>query len=185
MSSETNSQRRLAVQMNNEAVYQIASGENSKAIENLTFALNECKQILARERRLETEQTILTLDQCMVQSEEFHYHEGKGVKDCNIYGQGIYIPFDVSLDSHSNVMISTILIFNLALAQQTLESSPNKNKLTQAARLYDLVFHIQRDGQLRDNVYFMLATINNLGVVYRQLGTRKLAANALNSSCQF
>lgn len=170
--------RHLAIQKNNDAVRHIASGENALAIQNLTFALNECKLVMESEMQLKTQQENLTLDQCMEYSEEIHEPENARGKDFDIYGQGIYIPLELSLDSNSNVMISAMIIFNLALAQQLLDSKPDSKciKLVQAAKLYDLVFHLQRDGRLRDNVYFMLATVNNLGVAYEQLGNTEAAS---------
>lgn len=169
--------QRLVIQKNNEAVYQISSGKFPEAIENLTSALNACRQYMGEECQLESERPITSLDQCMTHSEATHFPEDKGRNGSYVYRQGIYIPIEVAQERQSSVMVSTILIFNLALAQQLPEANPvsKQSKLIKAARLYDLAFNMQREEQLGDNIYFALATVNNLGVIYQQLEEKEAA----------
>lgn len=77
-------------------------------------------------------------------------------------------------------MVSTMIIFNLALAEQLagsniVDTSRKQAKLIKATQLYDLAFNMQQVEQLEDNVYFTLVTINNLGVIYQQLGDLEAA----------
>jgi hypothetical protein len=109
-----------------------------------------------------------------------------------IYCKGIRIePMSTSTSSSSScssssgtqrrmVIYSTIIIFNLALAfhLSTLDtsSSPQKHKnktsarLTKALKLYELALTLQEQERIKGNVFFTLATVNNMGVIQRSIG---------------
>lgn len=179
MNSANNYQQKLAIRMNNEGVRRITSGEIPQAIKNLTFALNMCKESMGYESNFETEHCTMSLDQIMERSEAMYSPDNLRTKKCYLYHQAIYIPVEVSYEYHLNLPVSTIIIFNLALAQQLAETHSNRecNPLIKAARLYNLAFNMQREELRGDNIYFTLATVNNLGVIYRQLGDETAANN--------
>ena len=79
------------------------------------------------------------------------------------------------------VICSTIIIFNLALAFHlstltTTSSSSHKSKnkhvarLTKAFKLYELALTLQEQEQIKGNVFFTLATVNNMGIIQRSIG---------------
>lgn len=182
MNTSLTSLQRLAAQKNNEAVLQLSAGVMVDAIKNFTLALNISRQCMGDDHGDETEQegSAVSLDQYMACSEEIPSLESQDSDCCYVHRQGIPIPLDAASGYYSCVMMSSVIIYNLALAQQLSCSSPdtrrNPAKLIKAARLYDLAFNMQRnDENLGDNVCFTLAIVNNLGVVYRELGDLEAA----------
>lgn len=99
-----------------------------------------------------------------------------------IYCKAIQIEQRITCSSSSAqrrmVIYSTIIIFNLALAfhLSTITKSPqssHKNKLarlTKALKLYELALSLQEQEQIKGNVFFTLATVNNMGVIQRSIG---------------
>jgi tetratricopeptide (TPR) repeat protein len=167
-----------AIQHNNTAVSLVAAGEYNTAIQELSFALKAYKQVLSGTKGI-PHPVKTSLDQCMA-------HSFAGAADCPkeaclvndqhyMYGHAIRIPLDIESTMHhqASVMVSSMVIFNLALAHHLSALASNiqhqSKKLHKAATLYELAYNSQCDAQLENNVLFTMAAANNLGLIYHQL----------------
>jgi hypothetical protein len=95
-----------------------------------------------------------------------------------MYKQVIRIPVNVESHYRAAVMVSSMIIFNLALAHQ-LPSMVRDNRetaLRKAAKLYELSFKMQRDEFFDSNTMFTLAIVNNLGPIHHQLDDKETAS---------
>jgi tetratricopeptide (TPR) repeat protein len=182
------SQQKNAIQQNNDAASLVAAGEYNTAAQEFSFALKTCQQVIV-EANDEIPQPVKTnLDQCMVQS-------GLALADCRkeacrvidndqqyIYRQAIHIPLDIESTYQASVIVSSVIIFNVALAHHlsalaTSDKKHQSKKLRKAATLYEMAYDLQgRNAQLENNVMFTMATMNNLGVIYQQLDDRETAS---------
>jgi hypothetical protein len=205
----TNSSIQQAIELNSQAVALIANRSFEAAIHTLTDALLASKKILhdsvdeadmvASARR--------SLDQCMIPSKQENRvdsnssHLGDADSDSDadecvkqeeqgkhfyVYRRAIRIPISIKEATfESSVLISVIIMFNLALAHQLMAleiinkqqaSFNGENLLRKAAKLYGLAFNLQRDEGMENTILFTLATINNLGAIYQCLN-ESAAAN--------
>jgi hypothetical protein len=76
------------------------------------------------------------------------------------------MPANIGTSYNEIVFVSCIVIFNLAIAYHLQGDSES---LVRALKLYELSFNLQRDQQFDNNILFILATINNLGSIHKQL----------------
>eukprot|EP00980_Cylindrotheca_fusiformis_P011625 scaffold2747_cov104-Cylindrotheca_fusiformis.AAC.15 len=97
-----------------------------------------------------------------------------------VYSKGIRIPPIHAEDyKQSLVTVASIVIFNLALAHHLMvDDDPahvlkNEHCYVKALRLYALALNIQdKGGAFGANVVFILAVLNNSGVIYNSLNRR-------------
>ena len=85
------------------------------------------------------------------------------------------------------VVLSTIVVFNMALAFQ-LSANGSGKRLRKSLRLYDLAYNLQRTEQLVGCGLFTMATLNNLGLIHKQLRNNEacqLCFNRLLSATMF
>ncbi len=174
-------QQHNAIQQNNAAASLIAAGEYNTAIQELSFALKVYKQVMTEVKNEITQPVKTSLDQCMVQSLAVAGCRKSCLVNDNdqyMYQHAVRIPVDIESTSQSSAMVSSLIIFNSALAHHlSAMASGNRQspKLLRAAKLYELAFILQRDAQLDNNVLFTLAAFTNLGVVHHQLENKETA----------
>ena len=167
-----------AIQQNNLAVSLIAAGDFDAAINHLSNALKTYKQVVPdADEHDHPAATNCSLDECMAQSaakaksvsmdeeENVHY----------MYQQAIHIPLNIEFSYQSTIMVSVMIIFNLALANQlsAVGSNKSQSQLKKATKLYELAFNLQRDENFANNVFFSMATVNNIGLIYHKLNDRE------------
>ena len=185
-----------AIRLNNHAAMHINSGMFEIAISTLAAALKASRQILdngAADRKEKDD--IFTLDQCILSAQQderrlsCNYQNQEDESDSGdvmyqrqqykegptfLFRRAIEIPtsLDEANDYGSSVMISVIIIFNLALAHQQagiVGDEICKAKLNKAAKLYELAYSLQREESMEGTALFTMATINNLGMIYDSL----------------
>jgi hypothetical protein len=167
-----------AVELNNTCVGLIASGDYKRAFALLSNALKITKQCMAIETaqdRFPHRRSTASLDMCIVHTPS----ECLSPEDGNehyMHRQAICIPPSVLLEPQSQqdvpVLLSAVIIFNLALLHQLSaqqDGEKRRAQLTQAAQLYTLLHELQRSDHFENNVLFVMATMNNLGLVHAQL----------------
>jgi hypothetical protein len=184
-----------AIELNNQAVSLIADRSFEAAIHTLTNALLASKQLLHDSVDEDVAMVSVTrsLDQCMSpckqQSEVANYGHLDDADECTkqedqgehfyVYSHVIRIPISIKESTfESSVLISVIIMFNLALAHQLMmletinkqqPPSNGENILKKAVKLYELAFNLQRDQGMENTTLFTLATINNLGLIHQCL----------------
>jgi tetratricopeptide (TPR) repeat protein len=180
-------QQQNAIQQNNDAASLIAAGEYNTAIQELSFALKAYKQVMTEEIDHEIIQPVKTsLDQYMVQSlavadcpKACHYANDNEDRHF-MYRQAIHIVPHQNIESNyqASAMVSSMIIFNVALAHHLSALASKKHQSTKfhkAATLYQLAVNLQHAAQLENNLIFTMAAVNNLGVIYHQLEDKETA----------
>lgn len=99
-----------------------------------------------------------------------------------VYRTGILMPPSLAFDKDRDSLMSSIFLFNLALAHQLrAETTSNDAErrhslLSKALKIYELAFKMQeRGGYFNSNFLFILAILNNIGVIHQILGAPLLA----------
>ncbi len=95
-----------------------------------------------------------------------------------MYRQAIHIPLTIESNYQASIMVSVMIIFNLALAHQlsAVGSDKKHSKLRKAADLYEISFNLQQDANFKNNnVVFTLATMNNMGIILHKLNDGETA----------
>jgi tetratricopeptide (TPR) repeat protein len=186
-------QQQNAIQQNNDAVSLIAAGEYDTAIQELSFALKVYKQVMTEEVDHEIIHPVKTsLDQYMVQSlavadcPKACHHANINEDQHFMYRQAIHIgPLqDIESTYQSSVMVSSMIIFNAALAHHLSALCSNMHQSTKfhkAATLYQLAVNLQHAVQLENNIIFTMAAVNNLGVIYHQLEDKETATKCFQN----
>jgi tetratricopeptide (TPR) repeat protein len=178
----SSSDAKLTVKLNNTSAALISSGDYDRAISRLHNALVLAnKQVLENASESHGSPLDVTLDRCMAQS-PLTCDDGndKTERSLFLYQHAIYLPNDAPLCYRTSVLVSVIIIFNLALAHQLLAAKKQSNKrskyLRKAAKLYALahsLYHEKND--FEDSVVFSLASVNNLGLIYHELHDMRTA----------
>ena len=168
--------KQVAIQQNNSAVSLLAAGDYDAAISALSSALKTYyKEIMREEADEHPEKVKTSLDQCMAQSPAAtpaKASSNEEESDQYMYRQAIHIPLTVEFNYQASIMVSVMIIFNLALAHQlsAVGSDKKQSKLRKAAKLYELSFTLERDGNFEsNNILFALATMNNLGLIHHTM----------------
>jgi tetratricopeptide (TPR) repeat protein len=181
MNANTTLQKR-SIQQNNHAIVMIENGNYHDAIIALSSALKAYKLILDESDDLmhQQEQIKTSLDQCMAQSRPTgdYCHKHLDEDGQFMYKEAIRIPVNVESHYRAAVMVSSMIIFNLALTHQLAAtvSDNRESALRKAAKLYELSFNMQRDEFFYSNTMFTLAIVNNLGLIHHQLDDRETAS---------
>jgi hypothetical protein len=94
-----------------------------------------------------------------------------------MYRQAVHVPVEIEFSFRASALISTMIIFNLALAHQLLAATHEKKEqlLSKAAKLHECGFNLRRAEDFESNILFTLATMNNLGLIHQQLNDRDQA----------
>lgn len=140
------------------------------ATEQLSSTLSLLKQIMSQTDQ-EGGSINASLDQCMKTKslpspfmecdEEFTTSRPEFV-----FQRPIRMPTNIGSSYNEIIFLSCIVIFNLAIA---FHLQGDNESLTRALKLYELSFNLQREQQFDNNVLFILATVNNLGLIHREL----------------
>jgi len=182
-----------AIAQNNEGVALLESGrEYPEAISHFSNALSLFKVSLTGLRpknylSAEAGQVFKTsIDECILGTFRTSINSKDGSQF--LFRHGIQIPTDMGLafyNERQRTTVSCMIIFNLALAHHLLsmaEGHQSKDdsssiNLGKATKLYELAFKLHRDDlQDNNNVLFVLAVVNNLGCIYRQLQDKGAAS---------
>jgi tetratricopeptide (TPR) repeat protein len=184
-----------AIRLNSQALALIDAGNFDAAIPTLSRALKASKQTLnCADYEVECAPLKISLDQCMLDPRQprivVDELSNGGERDRqggrHMYRRAIRIP-EASIETstyESSIMISVIIMFNLALthhlmatSETTNNSSSNKNELLRKAiRLYELAYSLQQtEGFLENASLFTMATINNMGLIHQSLGESAVA----------
>lgn len=191
-------QVRAIIELNNQGASSIENGNYDHALHELTIALKTLKQSTSSFDIEDGEQTEVeeiedvdsgsSLDSLMlaktaarefgdIKAEDDEGDSG----DCSsfVYRHPIHIPTSLSEYEAKFITISTVIVFNLALASHLsgMRKVDNyKGTLRKAARLYEYGFELQRAQRRSGSIaLFLTATINNLGVVHQQLEDDEMA----------
>ncbi|CAJ1966037.1 unnamed protein product [Cylindrotheca closterium] len=162
---------------NNEAIAFLRNQEFSQAIEALSAAL-KCLRSLqcvaphsmdcCDERYAHCSDY---LDQCMLLSKVDESNTEANNEEF-IYRHGIMLHSEVA-DAD---IITTILLFNTAIAYHMLAIEQRRHQVLQKARrLYELAYNAC--GDLDDNILFQFVVINNIFIIDRKLGNKKAMPN--------
>jgi hypothetical protein len=143
----------------------VESGAYDAAISQFVSTLSMLKKIMTQ---AEKEGSINhSLDQFMTSQSKFL--SSSTVTDIQgkyLYQRAIAIPTDVEMSHRETIMVSCVIIMNLAISYHL---RGDQESLLRAMKLYELSFNLQRDQHFENNVVFTLAIVNNLGVVHQQL----------------
>lgn len=148
----------------------IEAGQHSVAATELFSTLSELKRSMSQADQ-EGGSINASLDQCMKTKslpspfmecdEEFTTSRPEFV-----FQRPIRIPTNIGSSYNEIIFVSCIVIFNLAIAYHL---QGDNESLRKALKLYEVSFNLQREQQFDNNVLFILATINNLGLIHREL----------------
>ena len=148
-------------------------------------ALHSSREIMSDTQELASQDSSAfptTLDQCMEQSSLSDSYDEEIFEDCKttnehqvyLYRKAIIIPSGMPYCHSSSVLLSTAIIFNLALTyqlageQQAREQKNNTVFLQKAAKLYELAHSLHAEENMA-SANFILAAANNLGLIYHEL----------------
>lgn len=172
----------LAIELNSQGVTLIENGKFEAAIPILSEALKASKEdfsssLVDEDIGIHSKRT--SLDECMVSNsadvDQLSTSDGQYV-----YGSCIQIPSSIKATYYESgiPLVSVAIIFNLALAHHLLAKSMNQSEklLNTAAKLYELAYALQSEECMENTSFFCLATINNLGSIFKCLDRREDAA---------
>jgi len=177
----TNPAFEQAINQANYGASLIEAKDYGDAISNLSAALSFFKRLMALHTNFEEDNELspkTSLDECMKtcspSSDVSLDVDEEAPEGQFIYHQPIHIPAKSALSYTEGIMVSCMIIFNLAIAYhlQGLQEKDAKDittSMVRALKLYELSFNLQREQQLDNNILFTLAIVSNLGVLHQQL----------------
>jgi hypothetical protein len=187
-----------AIRQNNQAVSMLGNRNYYEAIITLSHCLQACREILCERDDNNTNRcsgdhstTELNLDQCMEQtnrSKLFRHFKKSGRNEYYLHVQALRIPLNNRhLQNYSTLLVvCSVVAFNFALAHQLTAREGNEEdirstKLQKAATLYEICLSMQQvEEQLGPNTLFIMASVNNLGLIYSELNDQPKASMCIN-----
>jgi hypothetical protein len=155
----------LAIAQTNHACSLVEAGAYDDAIPHFVSTLSLVKKIMMQVE--EKGSMKYSLDQCMKsQQTVLSFTSVEEIQGQYSYRRAIFIPVDVEMSYRESIMVSCLIIMNLAIAHHL---RGDQESLSRALKLYELSFTLQRDQKFENNALFTLAIVNNLGVVHKQL----------------
>ena len=171
--------------LSNQGVAFLQAGDYRNAITRFAAGLTICRRqlvqspvggsfLLVEENR--------GIDSMMKKPPTVHAESDWNITKQYVYGHPICIPILEDCDDGMQpvalsriVMVSSILIWNCAITYHlfALKQSNNEALLQKAGRFYEHGFELQKDSGTGRWEYFALASLNNLGNVYRALGQKE------------
>ena len=147
----------------------LEAGQHSVAATQLSANLTVLKQFMNHADQ--TEGTIrASLDECMktkpLPTPYAGFDEENTTYPQFVFEKPIRMPTNIGTSYNEIIFASCIVIFNLAIAYHL---QGDNDSLARALKLYELSFNLQREQQFDNNVLFILATVNNLGLIHKQL----------------
>ncbi|CAJ1954852.1 unnamed protein product [Cylindrotheca closterium] len=192
----------LAADRNNDAVSLIDTGNMDAAICGLSHLVEGFRNFVCDHNNPNENSednlrpTTLSLDQCMAISQpckadddedeasstDSGEHSDDDQANRFVYRTGIRMPSSVAFDKDRDRLMSSIFLFNLGLAHQLRAEAITKNAEQQhtlyakALKIYGLAFKMQeRGGYFNSNFHFIMAILNNIGVIHERMGSLILA----------
>jgi tetratricopeptide (TPR) repeat protein len=177
----------LAIKLNSHAVTLIQNGRFESAFPILSAALKASKEAISDspvDEDIAMYPNRTSLDGCMLPSSRPNSstdvdQSSPASDEQYVYGSCILIPSSIQATYESGIqLVSVAIMFNLALAHQLLAESMNQSKklLNKAVKLYELAYNLQREECMENTSFFCLATINNLGLIFKCLHKSENAA---------
>lgn len=179
-------------EINNIAVKQMESGDIDGAIATFTVAVRASKQLMVKSR--DEEEDLKTqdgtsdeqkLDNLMrishPDNDSMDCREEMAQDQCYMYRRAIQVTEDdIEDDYESRIVLSVVILFNLALsnhlsAEMEDDETRKSLKLRKAAKLYEMTYNLHQDASIGLNPLFLLATVNNLGVIYQTMNQQETA----------
>jgi hypothetical protein len=164
-----------AINQSNYGASLIEAGNYADAVHQLTEALSAFKHVMNQTSVSDEVCAPLktSLDKCMEDSSSASQKSiDEEMQGQFMYKQAITIPRDIGMGYKDGVMVSCMIIFNLAMAYHlhgAEDPQENVGSLVRSLKLYELSFNLQREEQFENNVLFTLSVVNNLGLVHRLL----------------
>jgi tetratricopeptide (TPR) repeat protein len=176
----------FAIELNSQGVTLIENGKFESAIPILSAALKASKEDVSGspvDEDIVMHPKRTSLDECMVPSSRPHstdVDQSSASDGQYVYGSCIQIPSSIKANCYESgiPLVSVAIIFNLALAHQLLAESMDQSDklLNTAVKLYELAYTLQREECMENTSFFCLATINNLGLIFKCLNKSESAA---------
>lgn len=167
-----------AIALSNHGAALLVAGQFVAAMEAFSEALCLCRQSMHEVVDVDDATLGTSLDACMAPTTHAQVSSGERY----VYQQPMRIPENVGNNYRACVFASTMVTFNLALVQQLMASHCSTTSVEQArallrkaGKLYQLAFNMQQEENFDQNTLFVLATVNNLGLIHSQLNDRKAA----------
>ena len=124
----------------------------------------------------------ISLDECMTKG-----HPMSSAVDPEfpfMYSDGIRISARVAASGISKHDVSSILLFNLALAfhLSALDSMDPASDLRKALQVYELVYTMQQENKqnFMSNLMFVLSILNNIGIIHQWRNDDHIAAQCFD-----
>jgi tetratricopeptide (TPR) repeat protein len=162
--------------LNNRAVVMINAGELEAAISTIGEALHTSWEMADKaEQRTHHLPLHLTLDGLMTKCVHLDNSGDRQEQKTFMYRRAICIndaAEDTTYSYESRVVVTAVIIFNLALAYQLAAANTtngNDRYLRKAAKLYKLAIRMPHEEQLESSTLFSMTCINNVGLVYQDL----------------
>ena len=181
------------IKMNNDAVIQLEGADYESSIATLATALRSSKHILESCDGTCDFTPTPSLDDCMSsrpcspkrieliceeKDDTYNQLDDQEAGPSYVYRHAIHVPLEMadSDDYETCVKLSVIILFNLALAHQMsamvstkLSTNKKESMLRKALKFYMLSYNLHREEELQDTTLFILAAVNNMGLLYHVL----------------
>jgi tetratricopeptide (TPR) repeat protein len=188
----------MIINLNNEGVAHLKSGDYKTAIATFLCGLQGCKQQILACRDGETDTR--SMDEYMALSSKNSNEDGNEDENEDGDNQVIYRHAIIVRETQRDrlnktcqntataTMMSTIIIFNEALAHHLMALEVMKLQqekkafkiLSQAAKLYEMGLILAQQGELcSSGSLFVLASINNMALVYIAMNANDVANHCL------
>jgi hypothetical protein len=156
-----------AISNNNSGANNMERGDYGSALKSLTIAFHTFRRTYNKNKKWIDRQnapTTLNVDELMRKTPFCNDNE-----DVVVYNHPVYIPAMMGPTAESCCLYSSIITFNLALANHLLATeTKNQSILTNAVRLYKFGIGLERiRGRYSVSPFFLMAILNNLGQIYR------------------
>lgn len=159
---------------NQQTLASLQANEFHAAVQSASSALSDLKRDFGYFNSVaDVEITGGAVDRCM-SMDKGCYSISETATGPFTYDQGIALPTNSAMDN--GALVTTILVFNAALANHLLAIHKNDDQshhyLQKARRLYQLAHESQ---DIDRNLFFHFAVINNLAMIDREMGNMESA----------
>ena len=166
-----------AILENNKGVACLNSNDFWNAIDcfSISLKLQKAHDVANTNHNLDNQDECL-VDQCML-LRDTNEDDEESPAHTFVYDQGIMLLPSVQ----DPAVVASIAIFNLALAYHLMATRNHdgvcSELLQKACRLYQVAHKVQN---MTDNALFQFAILNNIAVIYREIGNESVANNCID-----
>ena len=172
--------KKLLIEQNNIAVAVMKTGDYNRAISILYATLKAHRQSITLCEMINNDASAgadeSNIDKCILESKRNYAFEEEG-NEQYMHSQGIFL-----LPKLNSKFIPLAIIFNLALAYNLSapQSTQKRQLLEKATTLYELAYNSVREASAA-NALFTLATLNNLGLIHKELGQSEKSSKCFDN----